>query len=221
MEPLELARGLFEKDVLVALSPLDGAESDLLPAERRICARFGEVRLREFATGRRCARELLRRLGEPDAPLVRDDRGMPLWPPGVVGSISHKKDLCLVAVASARRVSALGVDVEDARPLGSELWRRICTSRELRWLATRPEAERGVWAKLLFSAKESSYKAWSSWKRDPLRPRDLEIAMDPERGEFSPSRGLLSTAPTREFTGRFRRGSGWLMTALVLPAPGS
>ena len=199
-------------------SPIDGRADDLLPDERAACARFAERRVREFATGRRCARQLLGQMGWTVFPLGRDAQRVPLWPPGVVGSISHTKDLCLVAVASTRDVAGLGVDVEGAEPLASKLWSRICTPRERRWLEAQPQTERGRWAKLLFSVKECSYKAWFPLTRQRWGFQEIEVELDPSRAEFRVSMAGLEEHLGHPATGVYRRGRRWVMAGLSLPA---
>jgi 4'-phosphopantetheinyl transferase EntD len=212
-----LARALFGPEVLVAASPLDGDPAALPPEERALCAGRAAKRARELATGRRCARVLLARLGWPEFALLRDDQGLPCWPPGVVGSISHTRDLCVVAVASARDVVGLGVDVERAGPLERRLWRRICTRAERDWLEGRPETERGGWAKVLFSVKEASFKAWFPGVREPAGLRRVEVALDAANGRFRAMIEARSGA-SRAVAGVFRRDARWVMSGATLLA---
>ncbi|MGI8522578.1 MAG: hypothetical protein ACR2K3_04605 [Nocardioides sp.] len=48
-------------------------------------------RCTEFATSRACVRAALARLGAETGPLLRHDRGAPVWPSSVTGSISHTR----------------------------------------------------------------------------------------------------------------------------------
>ncbi|TFG96118.1 MAG: 4'-phosphopantetheinyl transferase superfamily protein, partial [Myxococcales bacterium] len=108
--------------------------------------------------GRHCAREALRALGEDPVAVPRREDRQPLWPPGIVGSISHASGYCAAVVARASTCLGLGFDVEEWGRMRPELWRRIATPPEIEWLrAQTGKAER--WATLLFSAKEAFYKA--------------------------------------------------------------
>ena len=61
------------------------------------------------------SREALRRLGLPEQAILADDRRAPLWPTGVVGSITHCAGFTAAAVAWRRDIATLGIDTE---PLG-------------------------------------------------------------------------------------------------------
>ena len=130
----------------------------LLDAERASIAGASAPRVLEFAAGRHCAREALRALGEPPVAVPRREDRQPAWPPGIVGSISHASGYCGAVVARTSTCLGLGFDVEEWGRMRPELWRRIATPPEREWLrAQAGEAER--WATLLFSAKETFYKA--------------------------------------------------------------
>src|SRR5688500_4932672 len=70
-----------------------------------------------FDAGRRCASEAMARLAPTLADVVvpRGEHGQPLWPPGIVGSISHTGDVVWAAVARRRHAAGLGIDVERIR----------------------------------------------------------------------------------------------------------
>ena len=156
MRPEALA--LFPAGVAGAelLRPEEAAP--LLDAERASLGPAAGPRAQEFAAGRHCAREALAALGlEPDA-VPRGPHREPLWPAGIVGSISHASGYCGAVVARDSTCRGLGFDVEEWGRMRPALWRRIATPREIAWLDTQAaEAER--WATLLFSAKEAFYKA--------------------------------------------------------------
>jgi 4'-phosphopantetheinyl transferase EntD len=111
----------------------------------------------EFAAGRSAARTAMAEAGvSPTAILQGPDRA-PLWPTGLTGSIAHCEDCCIAAVAHKDHYKSLGVDVEPATPLASDLTGIICTPAERDWLAGQPNP--GLAAKMIFSAKEAVYKA--------------------------------------------------------------
>lgn len=126
--------------------------------ERACVASAVLKRQREFLCGRAAARRLLHRLGAPAEDLLVGSNRAPLWPEGVVGSISHCDTLCLVAVARSAELAGIGVDCEPDAPLDAELWPRIGTPAELAWLERQAAAERGRWARWIFAAKEAAYK---------------------------------------------------------------
>ena len=112
----------------------------------------------EFLAGRFCAAHALRAAGLPQT--VGLMGRVPVWPQGAAGSISHS-DNRAVAVVS-RDYAGLGVDIEPLMTpaQAQEIQSLILTPAEI---ALRP-ASLGFAAflTLIFSAKESFYKALSA-----------------------------------------------------------
>jgi 4'-phosphopantetheinyl transferase EntD len=59
------------------------------PGEADLVADAVEKRRREFVTTRRCARQALAQLGVPPVPIRPGPGRAPVWPAGVVGSLTH------------------------------------------------------------------------------------------------------------------------------------
>jgi len=137
------------------------AETDLFSIESAVVARAVNKRRREFETGRMLARKAMADLGLPGQPIPASDNGAPIWPRGVVGSISHTDRWCVAVVARSNEVQAVGVDVEEDHPLDRSLLRMICTEAERRRLSCKPDAVALMEAKRIFSAKEAVFKALS------------------------------------------------------------
>src|SRR5271170_2211017 len=120
-----------------------------------------EGRRREFVTTRRCAREALARLGYPPVPIRSGPKREPQWPTGVVGSLTHTTGFRAAAVAPRTILASIGIDCEESRPLpdGIEETVAMPAEREILGALSRgyPEIH---WGRLLFSAKESLFKAW-------------------------------------------------------------
>jgi 4'-phosphopantetheinyl transferase EntD len=213
---------LFDAGVWTASCPVTELEDDLLPEERALISRAVAKRRREFAAGRRCARGLLAQLGHPGVPLLRNDDRTPRWPDEVVGSISHCAALCVAAVARRSSLAALGVDVEPDAALEPRLWRRICTPAEIeRVLGTAPAAERGRIARLVFSAKEATYKAVHPLVGTGFGFQQVELAIDWETGHFTPRLDdtISGRLPDHGVpAGRFARRGGFVLCAATLPA---
>lgn len=131
--------------------PWPGEELPLAVATRR----------REHATGRHLARLALAELGYPPQVVPRGDAGMPVWPEGVVGSITHCTGFRGVVLARAANLPSLGVDAEPHAPLPEGVGYLVTTADETAHLhelaGQRPDLH---WDRLLFSAKEAVYKAW-------------------------------------------------------------
>ncbi|AVZ73091.1 4'-phosphopantetheinyl transferase [Streptomyces lunaelactis] len=148
--------------VAVAESYADLPEAQLHPAERGLAVTFRAGRRAEFATVRHCARRAGRSLGLPPFPLLPGDMGAPLWPAGVVGSMTHCRGYRGAAVANAADVRALGIDAEPHLPLPDGMLERIALPEELRHQeALRSWDQTVSWDRLLFCVKEAVYKVWS------------------------------------------------------------
>lgn len=154
------AQRLLVSDLFTwGLNDAQASMRTLYPVEARVCAGWRESRQREFATGRYCAHRAMERLGAPQVPVGRDSNGAPVWPPGVVGSISHTRGLAFAVAAPARVVRAVGIDVECIQsPASAEALTHVLRPEEWDWLARYPRAERGLWVTVFFSARESIYK---------------------------------------------------------------
>ncbi|MCZ6571267.1 MAG: 4'-phosphopantetheinyl transferase superfamily protein [Deltaproteobacteria bacterium] len=195
--------------------------SRLFLEERHLIERAVKARQMEFSTGRELARELLARLGVHGLPILSGDDRSPIWPEGIVGSISHTRTLCTVAVALRSDVLAIGIDLEHDESIGPELWRSICAREELFWIGQRPAEEQGALVRLIFSAKECVYKCQYPETRVPLEFHDVRVTLDLERGRFSAE--LSKDAPPIAATGDrlqgvFARSDGHLCTGMVIPA---
>jgi enterobactin synthetase component D / holo-[acyl-carrier protein] synthase len=188
----------------------------LFPEELRLVASAVDKRRLEFARGRQCARAALRRLGLSDSPLLSGAQREPLWPAGVVGSITHTQGLCLAAVAWQSSYAGVGIDVEPALALEPALAQRIASEREMSALAAMPPL---LAARLVFSAKEAFYKCQFYRTRQFLDFFDVSIELEPE-GEFS-ARLLVEAGPLASggcFRGSWRERDGFFFASIYLPA---
>jgi 4'-phosphopantetheinyl transferase EntD len=202
----------------------DPPDAVLYPAEAAVIEHAVDDRRREFATGRLCARRALAQLSIPPVPIPRASRGMPRWPVGVVGSITHCRGYRAAAVARSREVAAVGIDAEPNAPLPRVVLARVAGAREqgrLRELAGTGHGP--CWDRLLFSAKEAVYKVWFPLAGRRLGYDDLTIDIDPVGGSFSGR--LLVAGPMlghhrlETFKGRWYAADGLLATATVAPVP--
>ena len=174
-----LIESLCPAGVAAAELRTPGNPALLHPEEAQSIAHAIAKRAREFAAGRHCAHLALERLGVPPAPLRAAPDRRPLWPSGVVGSITHTQGFCAAAAARTERLIALGIDTELAGAVSAELRPSICTPGELAWLDTLPLTQQGSAATLIFCAKEAFYKCqypdtfeWVSFKDVEVYPRE-------------------------------------------------
>jgi len=176
---------LFPPDVITAVATPEMWDGRLLPEEEICVQRAVTKRRREFTAGRVCARQALAALGIADVPLGMGSDRLPVWPEGIIGSISHCDGYCGVAIARASRVVSLGLDVEGADPLESGTTRIVCAEAELSQADLFPDLAIGGVAKLIFSAKEAAFKCWYPLGRKILEFSDVRIAFDRDRSAFS------------------------------------
>jgi 4'-phosphopantetheinyl transferase EntD len=202
----------------------DPPDAVLLGAETAIVANAVDKRRQEFTTGRGCARRALGKLGFPPVPILAGERGAPQWPAGVVGSITHCAGYRAAAVARSHDLLTLGLDAEPDGALPDGVLAAIASAGERARLRDLAVAEPGIcWDRLLFSAKESVYKAWFPLTRRRLDFDEAEVVIEPTAGTFDAR--LRVRAPIvrgRElaaFTGRWMAGNGLLLTTVALPAP--
>lgn len=195
----------------------------LHPVELAALGRAVEKRRREFAGGRACAREALGGLGLPPLPVPAGPGGEPRWPTGVLGSITHCDGYRACAVARRGQVAGLGIDAEPNAALPAGVLEEIAGPEERSLLARlRREAPAVSWDRLLFSAKESVYKAWHPLTGQRLGFNDATVTVQRAAGTFRAS--LLAPGPVVEgrrlsaFTGRWLARDGLLLTAVALPS---
>jgi 4'-phosphopantetheinyl transferase EntD len=160
------------------VSPVSDRCTTPFPAELRAVATAVPARRREFVCGRACAHQALQALGAVDAPIPMGSARAPVWPSGVVGSISHTRDMAGAVVCRSVDAHALGLDLErtDA-PMDASVRRLVLTPRETDQLAELRSDEQRM-AVLMFSAKECVHKVTGPLWGVNLDPQDVEIAID-------------------------------------------
>jgi 4'-phosphopantetheinyl transferase EntD len=198
-------------------------EYRLFPEEEAAIARAVDKRRREFTSVRVCARRALAGLGFAPVAVLPGERGAPGWPPGVVGSMTHCDGYRACAVAWGKDVATLGIDAEPHGPLPEGVLDAVTLPAERDLLGELATAEPGVhWDRLIFSAKESVYKAWFPLTRRWLDFGEAFVRPRPD-GTFTAR--LLVPGPVvaghqvQEFAGRWRVRDGLVVTAIAHPAP--
>jgi len=112
----------------------------------------------EYLAGRISAKTALEQLGVYDQQVIRGDSGCPVWPQGIVGSVTHTDSLAISCVSKVDHVKALGVDAEGILTceLANELAPQLLTAQDKRYSSSLPF---NYFVTLIFSAKEAIYKA--------------------------------------------------------------
>jgi 4'-phosphopantetheinyl transferase EntD len=157
-------------------------EEQLFLVEERVVASAGDCRKAEFRLGRACAREALRRLTGRVAAIPRADSRAPIWPAGIVGSITHCAGLTAAAVASKSSLAALGIDAEPADiELPDGVLEFVCTPQETACL--RRHWCEGPIGKVVFCAKEAVYKCINPMTGAFLNFQDIQLEFSDD-GDF-------------------------------------
>ncbi len=201
----------------------DASEDSLLPAERAVVTRAVPKRRVEFATVRACARAALAELGVAPVPILPGVRGAPGWPAGIVGSMTHCAGYRGAAVASDRFAASIGIDAEPHGPLPDGVLDAIARPEEHGRLAELAAgAPRVHWDRLLFSMKESVYKAWFPLTGSWLDFEEASITIEPATGTFTAvlqvPGPVLDGRELTTFDGRFSTSDTLVLTAIAVPA---
>jgi 4'-phosphopantetheinyl transferase EntD len=198
----------------------------LFPEEEAALGSAVDKRRREFTTARACARTALATLGRPPVPIVPGLRGAPQWPSGVVGSMTHCAGYRAAAVARVQDMLTIGLDAEPDDRLPEGVLDVIATAGERAGLcALASAAPEPCWDRLLFSAKESVYKAWFPLTRRWLGFDEAAITINPADGTFTARLlvpgPLLAGRRLTGFAGRWLARHGLVLTAIAVPSSAS
>ncbi len=218
-----MIEGLLPHGVMAVETFEDVPGQPSFPGEESLIANAVETRRCEFITARHCAREALARLGYAPAPILTGPKREPLWPPGVVGSITHTPGFRAAAVASQSVVASIGIDAEQNDKLPDGIEESVTVRGEREMLAALLRAFPATnWDRLLFSAKESVYKAWYPLTHRGLGFDDARVVIQPT-GTFA-AKLLVDGArtdggpPLMELRGRFVVGDRLIATAVTVPS---
>ncbi|OBH03112.1 4'-phosphopantetheinyl transferase [Mycobacterium sp. E3247] len=195
-----------------------------LPEEEPLIARSVAKRRNEFVTVRHCARVALGELGLPPVPILKGDKGEPCWPDGVVGSLTHCTGYRGAVVGRAEAVRSVGIDAEPHDVLPDGVLNAISLPEERHEMATLPEGLH--WDRILFCAKEATYKAWFPLTKRWLGFEDAHIVLDLDPPDGGTSGVFVSKIlidgraldgpPLTALRGRWSVERGLVLTAIVL-----
>ncbi len=195
-----------------------------LPEEEPLIAKSVAKRRDEFITVRHCARIALGQLGVPPVPILKGDKGEPCWPDGVVGSLTHCTGYRGAVVGRSGAVRSVGIDAEPHDVLPNGVLDAITLEEERHEIAALPDGLH--WDRILFCAKEATYKAWFPLTKRWLGFEDALIVFD-----FDPpgvgAAGVfvsqilidgeaLAGPPLTALRGRWSVDRGLVLTAIVL-----
>ena len=190
--------------------PLSPATRSRLPQALRYAT---QKRQREFLAGRWCAEEALQCLGAGSIHVAMAEDRTPIWPDGVVGSITHTGDFAAAAVAWAADIAGVGIDSEEIiDPAAARDIADICMVDEA--MLFEPARGRSFceFCTLVFSAKEAVFKCLFPLARKFLEFSDVRItSLDWNRRYFT-----WTTVIEYIGTGRLSLADGVVHTSVEL-----
>ncbi len=167
-------QGILPASAVGAVCPIRlGDAEHLTPAEFAQCAGAVPKVHQERGTARNLARDLLVAMGASASDILRSAQGVPIWPAGVVGSMSHDDEMAAVVIAPAIQGYTIGVDIEPAEPIPSDIVNLVASRTEIYDFGNST-----IGLRLLFSIKEAVYK--SVFPQDEIFLEFLDVSIDRE-----------------------------------------
>ncbi len=159
----------------------------------------------EFALGRACAVEAMGAVEAMDELRVASrepcvgDKGEPIWPADVAGSISHCRldgsishcgvadgQTYVVSVVARKPHFGVGIDVEGTHRRIGKIEAKVLHGQEAQWCEVNgedPEHVHGL-KLMIFSAKEAYYKWQYPRTNTWLGFKDVQLTVDAQGGTF-------------------------------------
>ena len=116
----------------------------------------------EFFYGRLATSYALAEFGLAQSTIEIGKSRQPLWPSGIIGSITHNERYAAAIALDQRRHRAIGIDLESIIPVGMQdaLLSTVISPKELDYLrGLKTSLPLDFLLTLVFSAKESFFKA--------------------------------------------------------------
>jgi 4'-phosphopantetheinyl transferase EntD len=173
----EVTHVIVPKGAAFEVAIIEQHSADLLPEELQLIESWAPSRQREFAAGRMCARRALDLLGVGASGLLPDADGIPQWPEGTVGSISHCRGVAMAMSAKSVDCRLLGLDLEKTNRLSAGAINKVLHPVEQIFAGCDQQK-----ASILFSLKEAFYKAQFPKWRAVGNFSDLALEVDLAKG---------------------------------------
>ena len=167
----------------------------------------------EFSAGRHCAHRAMVQIGRTPGPVLFGPDRAPIWPPGIVGSITHSAQYCAAVVASEDHFRSVGIDTELVNAVGPELACEVLRPDEIS--ATNGNARSGEidWPTLYFCIKEAAYKAFYPIYRKIIDFQDMHVAIRTESRTFNAEVRVPISPFSVTFQGKYGVSHGHIYVA--------
>lgn len=148
----------YKKNIYFFATTQKKPGSYLFGNEKKIIKKANKKRTEDFTTGRWCSRKVLHQMGLKPSAILNGIEGEPLWPEGIIGSISHTRGAYCAVSVFKKDYPSIGIDIEERkRKISASAIEYITNRDERKWLKTKNENQI-LNAMLIFSAKESVFK---------------------------------------------------------------
>jgi 4'-phosphopantetheinyl transferase EntD len=204
---------LFPASVGTAEVAPTGEILPIFPEEAPAIARAVIKRRIEFAAGRHCARMAMRELGHSPCGIPRGADRAPVWPEGLVGSITHSSELCAAVVAPIQVLRSVGIDMEKIGAVPEALKERILRPDETSALDRSGSPGGADWLTLYFCLKEAAYKAFYPVARRMIEFQQMRVRVNAEHQCYVAEPPGLAEMGNPVFRGRYRVRHGRIHAA--------
>lgn len=204
----------------VLLSRDEATCYNLEPEDVKILGSLASYKRREeFKSGRIAARKALADLGiTGKTRVLKGEKGEPVWPDTVIGSITHSGDFAAAAVALKTDYQAVGIDLERYRPCSDKFAERICTDSEFSRLPL-DKVDKDKALIEIFSAKECFYKAFNCLITGSIGFKDVELM---HKGSYFLvnvlGESLVQFPYKNSVQIKLHRQRGYVLSSLAIPA---
>ena len=210
-------KNLFSSSVAVIETRATAVDASFLSVvERTYLKSVSQNRKREYIAGRFCAREAMESANISPEHILIGEKGEPIWPSNIVGSITHSHGYAAAAVARKSDIVSLGLDAEIDEPLSSRVLRRISNVQEQEWVENVGGTLVQHPGKVLFSAKEATYKAWYPITQEWLGFKEVLINFHDQGNTFTVH--IQKNGPIREMHGKYTIRKDVIVTAIEVPS---
>ena len=208
---------LIENEISLVFGQIGDYTHRLSSKQTQFISKAVTKRQLEYSTGRFFTLLAQKLLGRYPAPVETLNR-CPIWPDGLLGSISHTDQFAIVVMALNTRYKGLGVDMEIMGKVTNDISSLCLTPFELKNL---PQSDKMPYPEtMIFSGKEAVYKAVNPLIGHIIEFNEVELDFNQNHfGHFS-ARYIGSDTKNQ----LINEGAGWceffgnhVLTTYVIP----
>ena len=170
----------FNENILFYFNQISKIKGQISDVEYRIVSNSVLKRRNEFIAGRILAHNALEQLNIYGFDILTGNNREPIWPKGIIGSISHNNSFVCAAVTTSDYYKGIGIDVEEDEVIQVSQHNIIFTKNELLWIERQQNSAQENIHKIIFSAKESLYKCIYPFVKKYIDFKQVEMEIDLE-----------------------------------------